>query len=198
MLGLLGMDRQKILRVSDGFNRTDSILTLGNAETGQPWTAVGTWGISSGRAYCVSDVNGDLVLLDTNVINAIITCITNGQLNGVNTNYPYLAFHGLNSSDILTVRFYSGQLYLNKKDAGVNTTLAQTAMITTDNVDYLFKVTCRGTNIIVNVNGTDRLNYTLTGGDTKFAAYTKVGMMLARAGTPTITAKWDNFKVEVA
>ena len=185
--------------ISDSFTRANSAVTLGNTETGQAWTTgSGTWGISTGRAYCVTAVTGDTRFIETNTPDYTAECILNGILMTGNVSFPSLVIHGLDVNNYIYARLYNGNLELYKKDGGVVTSLASVATTTSDNTDYLVKVSCLGNVIKISVNNALLITYTLAGGDTKFAAYTKVGVRMNKAGTPASNAaRWDNFKVEV-
>lgn len=186
------------LHVYDSFNRTDSAASLGVADTGQSWSALsGTWGISSNRAYNVSDVNGEVATIDAGVANFTLSAILNGQTSATHQRFFNIVFHGLDSLNFLFTRISINDVQLYKNVAGVLTSLASVAIVAVDNTDYLFKVVCSGNSIDIYVDGVLKISHTLAGGDTAFAAYTKAGLRLTKGGTPVGTARADEFIVQV-
>jgi hypothetical protein len=72
--------------ISDSFNRADSSSSLGNADTGQAWTALrGTWGISSNQAYNFSGTGDGTAALETGMtdIRVTATCAVRDNGTGV-------------------------------------------------------------------------------------------------------------------
>lgn len=184
--------------VSDTFTRADSALTLGSAETGQPWTAVtGTWGISANKAYSASDADEDLASISASKADGIMDWDVLGTLNsGVTYRVPECVFRLDDASNYLYVRLLNGAVSLRKNDADVHSELATAAQTTADNTSYTIRVLTLGNVIRVYVAGTLKIAYTLAGGDTKYAAYTSYGMRLAKAGSPGTAATWDNLSFQ--
>lgn len=61
---------------SDLFDRPDSLVSLGTADSGQPWVEfVGTWGLNGGRAYVVASGAGgqNTVVVDTSLADGTLT-----------------------------------------------------------------------------------------------------------------------------
>jgi hypothetical protein len=82
--------------VFDSFNRADSASTLGNADTGQAWSAVvGTWGITSNRAYPVTASGTGTAAINTGLNPAATPMQVSAYLHGFTTgNYPVLFLGG--------------------------------------------------------------------------------------------------------
>lgn len=198
MLGLLGVEK-KILRVSDTFPRADSAVSLGSAETGQIYQVVsGTWGISANKAYTVTDTHNDRVIIETGLKNAVLESVVHGQYMLPDQRIPILMFRYYDVNNRLQIGLDNGSIVLYKMDGGAFTSLASVAQTTTDDFDYTLKIAYTENNIEIFVNGTSKITYVLSGGDTKYAQYTKIGMRLVKNGAPTFNCRWDNLKVEVA
>ncbi len=183
--------------VSDTFTRADSALTLGSAETGQTWTAVvGTWGISSNKAYSASDAGNERATINPGVANFILDCTISGTLNsGSNYRVPCPIFHYNGEAEYLMFEMLAGTVTLYKQDSGW-TSLVSAALATADATDYSVRVVSIGNDIKIYVDGTLRLSHTLAAGNTKFAAYTTAGLMVEKDGAPATAARFDNFKVQ--
>jgi len=185
--------------VSDSFTRANSTTSAGTTDTGQAWSPlVGTWGIASNRVYCVSDANGDILSVDTGITNSTISAIFNCQTSGANQRFFNLMFHGLDATNFLFARISGSSLQLYKNAAGVLTQLAAVAITPpADGVDFVLRATCIDNLVSLYVDGALLLNHTLAGGDTAYSAYTKAGLRLSKAGTPTMPCRADNFTVVV-
>jgi hypothetical protein len=186
--------------IKDNFNESDSATTMGKTDSGQSWIPkTGTWGISTNKAYSVTDAVGDLVLVDSGITDPVIQCTLNGTLNSVvNFRVPQLGFRGLDSSNFLLADMVNGTVRLLKFDGGVFTTLTTTATTTSDNTDYQVCIVCNNLSITIYVNGVSKITYTLAGGDTKYVEYTKMGFRLAKGGAPATAARWDALLVRQA
>lgn len=192
---LLLMQKAK-LKVFDGFNRDNNAISIGKADTGQTWTVnTGAWGISSNKAYCVSDTNGDIASIETLVTEQIVECTLSGQLNDANTRIPNVLFRMLDTSNYLMTRVTSGLCQLYKADGGVISQLASTAQVMNDNTGFTVSVVCSGMLVVVKINEVEKISHILSGGDIKYTDYTLAGFRLTKSGSPTIVARWDNFVV---
>lgn len=183
----------------DGFNRADNALTMGNANTGQAWSSdSGTWGILSNKSYCVSDTDGNTTTSEAlSTSDYSVSCTITGQtVTAADRRIIGLCFRGLDSINILRARIMQGAIALQKFDAGVITALASSAFSDVDGVAYTYRVLCQGNNVKVFVDGTLYIDFTLSGGDVKYAAYTKVGFRLTKTATASIPANSDNILVE--
>ena len=199
MVGALIRSKRK-LRVSDSFNRGNSTTTMGTADTGQAWGYfVGTWGISSNRAYCVSDANARGARISTGLLNAKVQCGMYGEINSLVTNrVPNLIFHYGDSNNFLYARVFNGNAELYKYDGGAASLLASAVQAMADGVEYTLTAAFMENNINIAVDGVSLIDHVLAGGDTKYAAYASVGFWLEKTGSPTIAARWDNLIVEAA
>ncbi len=184
--------------VTDTFTRADNALTLGSAESGQAWTAVaGTWGISSNKAYCVGDMDTETAVLESGIADGIVDCTVSGTLaSGTDFRIPHVLVRYLDANNFLRVFYGAGNVKLQKSDGGVTSDLAVTALAALDGTDYAIRIAMVGNSVKVYVDGTERISYTLAGGDTKYNAYTKVGMRLRKSGSPATAARWDNLAVQ--
>ncbi|MNS19092.1 hypothetical protein D3C71_868110 [compost metagenome] len=181
--------------ISDSFNRANSVSTVGTADTGQPWvpSSGSTWGISGGQIYCSSDVNVDSITMETSMRNYQISARLSSYSN---KRYMNLIFHYYNDTTYLLARVLNGNAEIYKLESGASI-LASAPVPVVDGQPYTLTVRCYGTNIVVNVDGVDYINYYLFGADsTKFPPYTRVGLRLSKTGTPTVPTLAGNFVVK--
>lgn len=172
--------------VSDSFNRADSALTLGNADTGQAWSVLsGTWGVNSNTAYKVATDDVDqAVVVETgrSDVSVTTTIATMPDVNGAglvlratdNSNY-------LLAICILTV----SEIRLYSQVAGSFTLLATGSWTSPANGDVL-KAVLNGTSINILLNGVSKITYSTSVQQTA----TKHGLYLRR-----LTPRLDNFLV---
>ncbi len=94
--------------VTDTFNRANSAVTMGNADTGQPWLPqLGTWGINTNQAY-VAIVGGGTILNNSKTVidagagghNAIAQVTVNNL-----TSAPALIFHYVDANNFMALQF---------------------------------------------------------------------------------------------
>lgn len=172
--------------ITDSFNRADSTLTLGNADTGQAWVAVdGTWGIDANQAYLVADGPGT-----RNV--AVIDC---GAADGsVQVKGSVLTVAGLNvdvrvtdAANYVFLTYTGGTtVTLNKFVAGATTAIASNSAVTVATGD-VFRVEMSGANYTVKQNGVT----IITGTDATFQTVTKHG--IGQGVAPTANIRFDDF-----
>lgn len=182
----------------DAFDRANSTTTLGSPPVGPPWVAVaGTWGINGNEAYSVSDATADMAVLP-NVLpggNGRVKVTMRGTLNsGVTYRVPQLLVRYLDSSNFLAARINNGNVELVRTQSGTPTVIQTAAQAMTDNTDFEIAVRCAGLSMIVEVNGTDKLTHTLSGGETVMAGYTGIGLRMIKNGSPTHAARWNNLE----
>lgn len=200
MRTLIGVDdpitvrerRRYLLR--DTFSRADSALTLGTPDLGpSPTVLSGTWGISSGRAYNASDLDGNLVVWDLATPNGTFEATVRGTLaSGTDFRLADLVVRVLDTSNYIRIVCGAGAFNVQKADGGAVSNLVATGLAWADDTDYRIKVVMSGNLIRVWRDGANLLSYTLAGGDTKYAAYTRHGFRLRKSGTPATAARWDN------
>lgn len=161
------------------------------------WTNVaGTLAVTGGtKGYFSSDANGDLAVRETGLADCVVSCRINGDLNGAGYSIPQVVFRYADVDNFLYVSNDNTRIYLNKFDGGVFASLTNAASTTSDNTDYTIGIEANGNSIVVKVDGATKITYTLSGGNTKYSAYTKHGVRLSKGGTPSYTATWDNFIV---
>lgn len=179
---LVTLFSSKRILVYDSFNRADNATTLGNADTGQAWTALaGTFGISGNQAYVASHVGADRAVLNANAFDYALTV----QFS-IAAALQRLIFR---NSDINNEWFVEGgasAYTLVKRVAGTTTTQG-TYNVGVQSNDQLL-VVCRGSVITLYVNGISAITVT----DSFNASATNVGI-----GKSTVTAcTWENLVVE--
>jgi hypothetical protein len=172
-----------VTNVTDSFNRADSAVSLGTADSGQTWTALtGTWGISSNKAYLVTHVNQDTAYID----NALSDCAVQVTFNPVAANNSRLVFRLTDASNFHFVQSEGGSTYKHYKyESGGFTQLGSYAT-TPANGDVL-KVVLNGSSIDTYLNGTVRISVSNSFNSTA----TKHGIGGAN-GTPT-AERWEDF-----
>lgn len=184
---------------SDNFNRANSNTTLGTSTSGQAWIpAVGTWGISGNTAYNVSDISNDVAIIPSiNTGNYTVSCDVLGAFGSVQ-HLPQIVFRYVDSDNYLVAFISPSITYLGKREFGSNDVIAGgSPLIPSDNTWYNLKVVANGADIQIYLNNILAVSHTLTGSNlTKFNNTGTTGIKLIRsAGTPTFTARWDNFTV---
>jgi hypothetical protein len=185
---------------SDTFSRADNATTLGNAEVGGAWTAQnGTWGVTGGEGYCVSDVDGNILVgnIGLNLKSYTFTVSIKGTISGAsNQRRLNPIFKYIDSTNFWYVSFSAGTLSLRKVDTDNFTTQSSISLTTLDDVYYKIKVVCSGSNIQVYVDGILRISYVMTSLEiAKYGTATGVGFRYNKTGTPTFNARFDNLSV---
>ena len=185
---LLGITKQKeIVRVSDNFNRTDSNLTMGSAQTGQNWQVDSlnhtcVFGIESNQAKCVTldAANRNQAIIETKLSDFILKCSW-----PIATALQRIVFRQESYYSHFYLHYETGKYKLIER-SGSSTNLGEYTTAQA-NGDY-FMIICRGQSIEIFINGISRISATsaahLTG--------TKHGIECYSDLTP----RWDNFIVE--
>lgn len=184
--------------VLDRFNRANNNVTMGSTETGQLWVPIqGVWGILNNRAYCVTGNVSDIVLVDSVTKDVEIECITRGQLADLSQQRFFnIVFRALDANNFLMTRITGGRLEIYKAVNGTLTVVSSYGVSKNiDDVDYHFKITCKGNSVSVTVDGTFTTSYTLTAGEAAFRDYTKVGLRQTVNGQPIHVPSAENFSV---
>lgn len=165
-----------LFSITDSFNRADSAVTLGNTDTGQPWTyQSGTWGISSNTAYVTSTGQ------HTAVVNAGVSdCTVQATMSSIGTS-PGLCWRATDDNNYFL--FAGPTCY--KRVAGGFTSLGSTGGFSNGDV---LSVVVSGTSHIIKKNGTTVLSFTESFNQTA----TKHGLR-AQAND----SRFDNFSVTV-
>jgi hypothetical protein len=191
--------------VSDTFNRADSTTSLGNADAPtsptRTWSnLVGTFGISSNRAYCVTGATGNRARIQTGN-DGITSVYFTGQYGNGSINYacPGLIFRCLDSNNYMYC--YVDAQYINFGIVKAGTVYFSTigslnVPAPADNTTHKLSVTHIGTQINIYVDSIFQATFSTA--DSALAAfntatYNGSGLYLYKSGSPTITPYWDNF-----
>ncbi|GEM_PF-4885076 len=192
---------QQILRtgssvVKDLFDRADSTTNPG---TGWVETA-GNWGVISERLYAQSDADADFLTRDVALKDGYIRATLRSDTTASHYRCPALAFRiredyagTVDTTACLLVRLLNGEVDLRKNDAGTETSLATSTQTVTEAVDYLVEILYVGSRIRVWLDGVEVISYQLLGTDLKYTQYPQVGIRWDKAGTPTVTARVDDY-----
>ena len=174
----------------DTFDRTDS-----NTVLGPDWlTSQGTYGIQSNRAYNVTDTNGDMAYKMLSTANYKLSCTLYGQMSSAtNFRIPAVMFNYIDKDNLMFVRPRGGVLELYKIIAGAPTLITSPAAPTPDSTELQIIVEVRGNAIKIIFNGVT-LNYTNI--DSLFTSATGIGFRIAKGGSPTVNAYWDNLIIQ--
>jgi hypothetical protein len=170
----------------DDFNRADSAITatnrFGSTLTGQAWLTSPSLPVSCGI------FNNQFQMGSGPNFAAFVNAVANGRFSSKITSSYYttadktvleLMFRYNSVSENLGVRLENNTVSLVKRDGSTTaTSLTSTAMTTTNGTTYLVDVVALGNEIQVFVDGVQRLSHTLTGGDIKYANYTRAGYFL--------------------
>lgn len=203
---LVDHEHAKVLR--DRFDRTAS-----TSDPGIGLVAVsGTWGVnSSEQLYSSSDTASDILKLtpdpNENMKNANIHIearfkgdVNSDNAGGLATGTDYRTFAILpaykDATNFLAVYMLDSVVAIAKADGGVVTpVLTSAATTTTNNVWYRLVVRMVGDRVLVWVDGVQKLNYQLTGTNTRYLEYEGVAVELLKSGTPTIDMVVDDLLV---
>ncbi len=175
----------------DTFTRADNASSLGSSEHGaasEAWNArVGTWGISSNKAYTSVSTANALATLSgyaNGVTQADVTFAT-GITCGV-------VFRLQDTNNYWRAALDAGGLKLYKQVAGVWTQVGSTyAFSPVNGQAYTIKITHDGTSITVNLDGTDQITVT---GQTDLQTASSVGLYC----NSSAAVRFDNFLHQAA
>lgn len=191
---------QPVVLISDNFDRANSTTALGTAQTGQTWPPInalgadlpkGQWGISSNRAYSVTNGDGDFTVFDSTATNTEVSV----RIYGLATKFwPGLIARGVdkNVHYIVEITGQNGEMIL-----GGATQLDSAPPGTYHNGDLLTfrtEIVSGGTKTTVLVNG----NVVMEGtdDDTNRPTGTFYGIRHGVEGTPTNTIRFDDFTLK--
>jgi hypothetical protein len=177
--------KRSTVRVIDTFDRADNASSAGSTDTGQSWTASGTWGIQSNRLYNPSAVNGNRLTVPL-PINDCDVCATIAVLPGAGSISLMHRWTDTSNYVYLTI-FATGVLQLGNVIGGTFTGLTTSASSVISGGE---KVTLRmlGTTVVALVNDVQVLTATTT-----VASGTAAGVR--NAGDTTGNFRFDNFSV---
>jgi hypothetical protein len=169
--------------VTDTFNRVDSTTSLGNADTGQTWvTDSVVWGIESNAAKGISGSNDKAVYIESGLSN----CIVKAKL--ANAPITSTAAHRLIFRWAATGSYLFAQASATTYELWATWSKLGTATGVTPAAGDVIAVRMNGTQIVLNVNGTDVLTVTSATNQTA----TKHGFS---AGVTDGRIKFDDFSV---
>ena len=177
---------------------TFSGASLTPSDLGPSLTAhAGTFAGSGGVCWCSSDTNGDNATADVGAANLYARVTIRGTLaSATDFREPQLIVRYLDANNYLSIRSVSGSAYqLLKTDGGSASVIATAAATFLDGTDYRFEVRCAGNRIEAFLDGVSKFVHVLSGGDTKYSAYTRVGLRLRKSGSPATAASWDDLLV---
>lgn len=180
--------------VVDDFNRDSNSLIAGNAQSGQAWAnyASSVWGISSNQLYNSNDQNGAKLLINAGTNNPTAQITMSGQINGSNIRIPTLLLRsGGDTDNAFYIDMYGGNLRVARPGVYV----VQVPTTTTDGVAYTITARLSGNELNVWVGTTLLVDYDLSStAELEISKGTHVGFYVQRANSPTVAARWDNFK----
>jgi hypothetical protein len=183
----------------DDFGRADSTTSLGTSASLHVWTpGQGTHGIISGKGYSVTDADGDYATIDSHVTNGHYFLTVEGTLNSATIyRVPRFILAGLSGSTFLEAFIWNGSVYLYKRDAGTYSLLqSQAGQTTTDATQYIIHVKREDKNFSIYVDSVFFFTYTLAGTNVQYMTGTLAGWHLAKLGSPTSPARFDNLMIK--
>lgn len=170
--------------IYDYFNRADNAISIGNADSGQTWGAVGgAWGILTNRAY-TSAAGNVFSYVETGMSDVEATVDT------IWSSGEGLVVRFIDTANYIVARISSTGMTLFKIVAGVATSLGNYAFTPVSGATYTIKIITKGSNFSVLLDGTQQIVVS----ETFNQSATKVG--LRQSGTPN--GYFDNFLVEAA
>jgi hypothetical protein len=179
---------------SDNFDRADNASSMGAS-----WTVVaGTWGVLSNQGYCAGDQHNAIVTAPVaGLANYTVTADLKADWDAGDGHYNefYLLVKYISDTSLIGVGIEPTRVKLYK-ESGTTDDLASFSGSYADDTFYTVSVVVTGANIKVKINGTQVIDFTLSGGDqTTFGSNSKTGLIHFRAGTPTSVAKVENYSV---
>jgi hypothetical protein len=170
--------------LSDTFTRADSAVSLGNADTGQAYTALaGTWGISSNQAYLAVSNAPSIAVVDAGISDIDMTIdvtVASGQ--------PSVVFRGVDIPNHLAVFFEAdNELSMYSVVANSYTLLDTAAAAFSGDGTYEVRILAVGTAIEVFLDGLS----VMTATSSQFQTATLVGFRLEDSSA----CRWDNLTV---
>lgn len=176
--------------VSDSFDRANSAVSLGDADTGQTWTArVGTWGISDNQAYEPGATAGAIATLDAEVHDCTVAVTVAVYPPGSGPE-PGLYVVYVDADN--WVRFVHGNdnnMYLQKRIGGSLSTVGSGAQVQGNDTDL--SIVIDGASYSGLVGGVEKAAGTIN--DAAVAAATNHGIGYATAAGAT--SRLDDFSV---
>lgn len=172
---------------SDDFDRANDASSLGSTSVGGlAWSAtVGTWGISSNRAYNPSNTTNAFAVVDCGVSDFDVSLVI-ATYDPASTNEQGLWFRAVDSNNWFRLVRSGSNLLIQRRVAGTVVTLSSTAQ-TFANGDT-FRVVCNGPVIQAYLNGS--LKATIT--DFNHIGSAKVGPGNASNSS---NSRFDSFSV---
>ncbi len=169
--------------VSDSFNRANSASGLGTADTGQTWVAdAGIIGIQSNQAY-MPNTGTSITTINSNVANVAV------QFTDVNAAVDTSLFVGVvvrytDTSNYFRIVIQQTTLFIQRRQAGTTTTVAQTSI--TRNANDVYRIEASSAGITAFQNNVSLLSPADTFNNTA----TKQGIIMS-----TTLARIDNYSV---
>lgn len=175
------LTRTKIL-VSDTFQRTNSTVGLGNADTGQTWVVAGNYGIISNQAYMSS---GSLATayISSGYSDCAITVKETAA--GESGRFSGLIIRHTNSSNYIRAVFQDNGLFLQRIQAGETTSIGFKTV--TRSANLILRAVIKGDSIQIFMNGELQISATESFNSTA----QNHGLI-----TAALNARYDNFIVE--
>lgn len=172
--------------VSDSFNRADSNLTLGNADTGQAWNPlIGTWGISGGFAKLIVDGtnNENIAVIDSGVSDCMIEVVAINPETGWRVTW-----RAQDGNHHFMILYVGGNINLYKKTGAGSFTQIGTGVVALVHLDVV-QVTTSGSAHSLVVNGVEIIAPVT---DAAYLTETEHGIGDTGVGG---TERWKDFKV---
>lgn len=184
--------------VADGFPHPDgTILDTTSAETGQPWVSLqGTFVINTGIVEPDSAADADINVVEVAHSDYQYTLLMLPVDDGVNAAFPCMVFRVQDVSNYLLVQLNSlaGKVQLYKRVAGAYTLIDEGSAGITSGVEYEVIVTADGTDVTVEVDGTQYFpTATVVDFLTETLAGIRVGYGVGAPGTPP---QWDGLLIQ--
>jgi len=184
--GVNTLEVQPKIIASDSFNRADSVISLGKADTGQTWLSLDNciFGINKNRAFL--ELGGPSlwhITLETRVSDVNIevdVTFSTGSGGG-------LIFRCSSRNSYLDALINPSGLVLRKNVAGTVSTMGSYSFTPIAKAIYHLKVALNGDDITVFLDGVQRISVT--------EPYNRIATLHGLRASP-YGAYFDNFKVE--
>lgn len=180
----------------DLFDRPDDAASPGNN-----WiVATGTWGISSGKAYAVTDAADNRMAQTApralRRFNLAAT-VSGTMASATDYRYPVLVFRILQANaNSMAVWCNNGQANIGVVAGAAFTSRANAAFVAVDGTDYAWEVRCREGLCEFWIDGVRIVSHSYS--DTDIASYMgarRFGLWLKKSGAPATACRWNDIEM---
>lgn len=194
-LGSVQKTQRALAALTDNFNRADNASSVGNLDLPAylPWTAqAGTWGISSGKAYCASAVSSGAVTTNRLIadcgsatVNYQLT-VSRGSSGGIVQGY----YRYTDANNHCFFELTGTDLRLYKRVSSTVTQIGSTYSVSTNvGQAYAIRIVASGNGHTVYFNGISRITASDAANNT--ATIVGIGVLSGTGGSNSTDRFWS-------